>query len=335
MKAVVVENIGSFDIVDVATPRPGEGEVLIETAVTGLCRTDLKIIEVGHRDLVLPRIPGEEVVGTIRDVGAGIATEYIGQRVYVYPGTSCGGCRACLQGAENLCRGMRIMGFHRDGGFAEFLVSPLTSTIPIPDGCAFDQAVTAEPLSCCLNALELASLRPAEKIGIWGGGPAGAFLARAAAAMGAEATIIEPDVGRHAYHGRVSIDPGDLSFDVAVVAVGSVQAYREALGHLNARGRMVIFSGLARGEADQQVDFNEIHYGEKCIVGAYGCSYRHGVQALELISSGKVEVADLISHRMPLEQLDLALDMVRKRAGMKILLYPRYEEVGKKETSDG
>jgi L-iditol 2-dehydrogenase len=227
------------------------------------------------------------------------------------------------------------MGFHRDGGFAEFLVSPLTSTIQIPEGCAFDQAVTAEPLSCCLNALEVSSLRPTEKIGIWGGGPAGAFLSRASAAMGAEATIIEPDVGRHGCHSRVFTDPGELSFDVVVVAVGSAKAYREALGHLNPRGRLVIFSGLARGDADQPVDFNAIHYGEKCIVGAYGCSYRHGVQALEWISSGKVEVADLISHRMPLDQLDLALDMVRKKAGMKILLYPRFEEVGKKETSDG
>lgn len=124
MKAIVIEKIGMFHIVNTALPEPRKGEVLIKTAVTGLCRTDLKIIEVGHRDLILPRVPGEEVVGTICAVGSDVASEYLGQRVYVYPGTSCGICKACIQGAENLCHEMRIMGFHRDGGFAEYLVAP-------------------------------------------------------------------------------------------------------------------------------------------------------------------------------------------------------------------
>lgn len=322
MKAVVVQKIGNFHMVDLATPEPGEGEVLIETAVTGLCRTDLKIIEVGHRDLLLPRVPGEEIVGTVCAIGPDVAAEYMGQRVYVYPGTSCGMCKACLQGAENLCHKMQIMGFHRDGGFAEYVIAPVKSTMQIPDGCAFDDAVMAEPLSCCLNALELATLKSGERIGVWGGGPAGAFLSRAATAMGAESTVIEPDEGRHQYHDRVCNPPGEFLFDVAVVAVGSVQAYREALTHLNPRGRLVIFSGLAKDDAEQVVDFNNIHYEEKIIVGAYGCSYRHGIRALEWIQAGKVKVDDLVSHRMKLDELGQALDFVRNRAGMKILLYP-------------
>jgi L-iditol 2-dehydrogenase len=323
MKAVVVRKIGSFSLEDLGVTEPGHGEVLIETAVTGLCRTDLKIIEVGHRDLVLPRVPGEEVVGTIRALGPGVASHHMEQRVYVYPGISCGTCKACVQGAENLCHGMKIMGFHRDGGFAEYLIAPLKSTIRIPDGCPFDHAVTAEPLSCCLNALELGCLRPGETIGIWGGGPAGAFLSRGARAMGAEATVIEPDSGRHRYHERVSSAPGDLCFDVAIVAVGSTEAYREALARLNPRGRLVVFSGLANAETEQLLDYNCMHYGEKSIVGAYGCSYRHGAQALQWIQRGKVAVDDLISHRIPLDELERALELVRKRAGMKILLYPR------------
>ena len=135
--------------------------------------------------------------------------------------------------------------------------------------------------------------------------------------------VIEPHEGRHRYHDRVFLSPGDLRFDVAVVAVGSMQAYRDALGHLNPRGRLVVFSGLATPDAELAVDFNNIHYGEKRIVGAYGCSYRHGAQALEWIHSGRVKVDDLISHRMRLDELGQALDLVRNRAGMKILLYPR------------
>ena len=322
MQAIVIDKIGQFQIVDIPAPEPGKDEVLIKTAVTGLCRTDLKIIETGHRDLVLPRVPGEEVVGTICAVGPGVSAEYVGQRVYVYPGTSCGNCKACLQDAENLCHGMQIMGFHRDGGFAEYVAAPLKSTIHIPDSCDFDQAVTAEPLSCCLNALELSDLQFGETIGIWGGGPAGTFLSRAAEAIGAAPTVIEPHEARHQYHDQVCRTPGKKQFDVAVVAVGSVQAYHEALEHLNPRGRLVIFSGLGKDVAKQPVDLNALHYHEQTIVGAYGCGYRHGIQALEWINTGKVRVDDLISHRMRLDALGQALDLVRNRAGMKILLYP-------------
>ncbi|MCI5224773.1 MAG: hypothetical protein D3924_19425, partial [Candidatus Electrothrix sp. AR4] len=321
MKAIVIDKIGQFQLIDIASPEAGAGEVLIETAVTGLCRTDLKIIEVGHRDLLLPRVPGEEVVGTIHAVGSGVDAKYVGRRVYVYPGTSCGSCKACLQGAGNLCSGMRIMGFHRDGGFAEYVAAPLKSIIEIPDNCTFDQAVTAEPLSCCLNALELSELQTGESIGIWGGGPAGAFLARAAKAMGAEPTVIEPHEARHQYHNRALSSPGELQFDVAVVAVGAVRPYHEALERLHPRGRLIIFSGLAKDTAKQSIDLNALHYTEQKIIGAYGCSYRHGIQALEWISTGKVRVDDLISHRMPLDELGRALDLVRDKAGMKILLY--------------
>jgi L-iditol 2-dehydrogenase len=322
MKAVVVEQIGDFRLADIPCPELGAGEVLIKTAVTGLCRTDLKIIEVGHRDLVLPRVPGEEVVGTVSAVGPDVDSEYMGQRVYVYPGTSCGHCKPCQQGAGNLCSGMQIMGFHRDGGFADYVAAPVESIIEIPDNCSFDQAVTAEPLSCCLNALELSELQAGERIGIWGGGPAGAFLSRAARAMGAEPTVIEPHEQRHPYHERALSVPGEERFDVAVVAVGAVKPYHEALERLNPRGRLMIFSGLAKETAQQPIDLNILHYMEQKIIGSYGCSYRHGIQALDLISTGKVRVDDLISHRMQLDELGQALDLVRNRSGMKILLYP-------------
>jgi len=79
-----------------------------------LCRTDLKIIRHGHRDPTLPRVPGEEVVGEVVPLG-GDSPIAVGDRVYVYPGVWCGVCPSCCRGAENLCRKMRIMGFHRDG----------------------------------------------------------------------------------------------------------------------------------------------------------------------------------------------------------------------------
>lgn len=322
MHAVTVRRIGEFEYGRRQVAKPGAGEVLIEVTVTGLCRTDLKIIRVGHRDLVLPCIPGEEVVGTIVETGSGVAGFTAGQRVYVYPGQWCGQCQFCLAGAENLCRSMSIMGFHRDGGFAEYVVVPAQSLIAVPEGLSDEEAVFAEPLSCCLNGLELARLKEGERIGIWGGGPAGTLLARASAARGALPTIIENDPMRAAMAGPFA-GSADHSFDVCVVAVGSNDAYSQALACLGPRGRMVVFSGLGKDTSVMPVDYNQLHYLEQTIVGAYGCCYRHGVQALELLAGGQVRVDDMISHRMPLSRLDEALDLVERRQCMKIHLYPK------------
>lgn len=321
MKAIVVKEIGSFELTDMDKPRPCLDEVLVKVAVAGLCRTDLKIIEAGHRDLVLPRVPGEEVVGTVCEIGPDTDDSLLGGRVYIYPGTCCGECHACRNGAENLCAGMQIMGFHRDGGFAEYVAAPARSIVAIPEETPFEDAVFAEPLSCCLNAVELADLKPDETIAIWGGGPAGTLLARVAKANGAKPTVIEPDRRRRDLIDGLPTVPDDF-FDVAVVAVGSHEAYAEAIEHLGPRGRLVVFSGLALEKARQPIDLNRLHYHEQTIIGAYGCGYRHGKQALNRISQGRIAVQDMISHKLPLTDLGRALDIVRRREGMKILLYP-------------
>lgn len=331
MRAIVVKETGAFELTDMDKPSPRSDEALVRVAVAGLCRTDLKIIEAGHRDLVLPRVPGEEVVGAVCEIGPDTDDSLLGKRVYIYPGTCCGECRACRSGAENLCASMRIMGFHRDGGFTEYVTAPAKSLIEIPAHMSFEDAVFAEPLSCCLNALELAGLKSDETIAIWGGGPAGTLLARAAKATGAKPIVIESDRRRRDLIDGLAMVPDDF-FDVAVVAVGSHealaagrlpgQAYAEAIEHLGPRGRLVVFSGLAPDKARQSIDLNRLHYHEQTIVGAYGCCYRHGKQALNWISQGRVAVHDVISHRLPLTELGRALDIVRKREGMKILLYP-------------
>jgi L-iditol 2-dehydrogenase len=325
MPSAQVVAIGRFEFREMPIQPPQEDEVLIRVAVTGLCRTDLKIVRVGHRDLVLPRVPGEEVVGTVEAAGRRVRDIKPGDGVYVYPGVWCGRCPACRAGAENLCREMQIMGFHRDGGFGPYVTAPAQSVIPLPDDLAADEAVLAEPLSCCLNALERGRLRLGENIGIWGAGPAGTLLARAASALGAHAHNIEPDRRR-----RDLIDgletAGERDFDVAVVAVGDNGAYQEALAHLAPRGRLVVFSGLAPRDDRPAVSFNRLHYLEQTLVGAYGCCYRHGQEALAMIADGRVPVSDMISHRLPLLKLDEALRLVETRAGMKILLDPWQEE---------
>ena len=321
MKCIRVHAIGRFEIEDLPCPVPGPDDVLIKVEVTGLCRTDLKIVRSGHRDLVLPRIPGEEVVGMIQTCGARVTRFHEGERVYVYPGVWCGTCPACQRGAENLCRQMQIMGFHRDGGFAEQVVAPEQSLIRAPESVPAEAAVFAEPLSCCLNALELAGIGTGQSLAVWGAGPAGTLLARAAQARGIEVSSIDPDARRRDRIGGESRPP-DRLFDAAIVAVGSNTAYVEALEHLAPRGRLVVFSGLSPLAAMCPVDFNSLHYHEQSLVGAYGCCWRHGQDALACIANGSVPVLDMITHRLPIWELDEALGIVERRDGLKVLLYP-------------
>ena len=321
VQAILVEQIGDFRVADLPLPVLAPRDVLVRVRVTGLCRTDLKIVRSGHRDLVLPRVPGEEVVGVVAAVGPQVSRVRAGQRVYLYPGTSCGTCPACLRDAGNLCRSMQIMGFHRDGGFAEYVATPEESIIGLPDSLADDTAIFAEPLSCCLNALERAALRPGDTVGIWGAGPAGMLLRRAAESQGAQVWTVEPDAARRA---RIDghLAPPAEGCDIAVVAVGNLAAYQQALGALRPRGCLVLFSGLAPDLACQPIDFNHLHYLEQRLAGAYGCTYAHSVAAIDLLASGRLRVDDLISHRLPLAELDTGLDIVERRAGMKVLLYP-------------
>jgi L-iditol 2-dehydrogenase len=321
MQAVVVRGVGSFEITQVPVEAPRSDEVLIKVLVTGLCRTDLKIIEVGHRDLVLPRIPGEEVVGLIQEMGEAVSGFKIGQSVYVYPGLCCGKCPACRSGAENLCREMRIMGFHRDGGFAEYVTAPARSLIPVPEVLSAEEAVFAEPLSCCLNALDLAGPVSGRQVGIWGAGPAGTLLARAAAARGGFTVSMEPDDRRRERIGGCWPAP-EKALDLCIAAVGQEAAYQEALGHLAPRGTLVIFSGLSKAAEVQSLNLNQIHYLEQKISGSYGCCYRHGQEALRLLAEGRIRVKDLVSHRLSLWDLDQGLEIVRNKNGMKVLLFP-------------
>jgi len=322
VKCIQVRGINDFIITEAPLSNPMVDEITIKVLVTGLCRTDLKLIRDGHRDLILPRIPGEEVVGVIYAKGADVTEFNEGDFVYVYPGIWCGHCPACKNNAENLCREMKIMGFHRDGGFAEYVNVPAQSVIRLPQGLEPELAVFAEPLSCCLNALEIGNVRAGQSVGIWGAGPAGTLLYRAARAMGAESFSIEPDERRRILIGGYETCP-DRTFDVCVVAVGSKHAYEEAIQKLAPLGRLIVFSGLSFSDDRQMtVSFNQLHYLEQTVVGAYGCCFRHGKQALTHIADGTVPVRDMISHRMSLYGLETALKYVEQRAGMKILLYP-------------
>jgi len=266
-----------------ASDRPAAQDGMTRLAVEycGICRTDAKMWRTGHRDLVLPRVPGHELAG--RDQNGRLFT--------VWPGKSCGLCRHCLAGRENLCDGMQIMGFHFDGGFSRHLLAPTASLITVPADMPSHLACFAEPAGCALNALEKLGLGAGERLAIYGGGTLGLIAALAAGTMGARPLVIENNPGkiakseafRQTAQVACSIATQDDEFDAVLNACPDPEAFVQGLARLARGGRCAFFSGLTGGGHLPADGINLIHYKEAAVFGAYGLTRRHMAAALALI----------------------------------------------------
>jgi len=168
-----------LELREIADPEPARGQVLIEVAACAVCRTDLHILDGDLREPKLPLVPGHQVVGTVVASGDG-ADVIVGDLVGVpWLGWTCGSCRYCSSGRENLCAEARFTGYDLDGGFTERMVADARFCLPVP--AAFDP-VDASPLLCAgligFRALRLAG--DGERIGLYGFGNAARLVTQVA-----------------------------------------------------------------------------------------------------------------------------------------------------------
>jgi len=148
MRAMVLQERASGRLhgVDLPRPEPGPGQVLIRVASCGVCRTDLHVVDGDLPDPKIPIVPGHEIVGTVVGTGDGVSGHEIGRRVGVpWLGYSCGRCRYCSGGRENLCGEARFTGYQIDGGYAEFALADHRYVFPLPDGLSDSETA---PLMC-------------------------------------------------------------------------------------------------------------------------------------------------------------------------------------------
>lgn len=178
---------------DVEIPRPGAGELLVAVRACGVCRTDLHVAE-GDLPVHRPQVvPGHEVVGEVVEVGEGAGAEFsVGDRVGIaWLRHTCGRCRYCVRGDENLCPESRYTGWDADGGYAEFATVPAAYALPLPDGYSDTELA---PLLCAgiigYRALMRADLPPGGRLGIYGFGGSAHLTAQVAIAQGAEVHVM-------------------------------------------------------------------------------------------------------------------------------------------------
>jgi propanol-preferring alcohol dehydrogenase len=161
-------------------PRPGPGELLIKVRACAVCRTDLHVVDGELPNPKRPLIPGHEVIGTVAAVGDGTPAATLGERVGVpWLGWTCGACRYCRSGHENLCDRAEFTGYTRDGGFAEYLLADHRYCFPIP---ASYSDVNAAPLMCAglIGFRSLRAAGDAKRLGLYGFGSAAHIVAQVA-----------------------------------------------------------------------------------------------------------------------------------------------------------
>jgi alcohol dehydrogenase, propanol-preferring len=237
---------------DAPVPEPGADEVLVRVRLCGVCRTDLHVVEGDLPQRRVPVVPGHQVVGTVVATGADVRAPAIGDRVGVaWLHRTCGVCRFCRSGRENLCEAATFTGWTADGGFAEHVVAPAAFVHPIPP--RFDDREAA-PLLCAgiigFRALEATGLRDmaGARVGIYGFGAAGHVVIQIARGRGAEVYVCTRDRDRHqalatelgaTWVGDAYAAP-PVALDAAIVFAPAGELVPAALAAVDAGGSVVL-----------------------------------------------------------------------------------------------
>ena len=334
MKVARFHAPGDIRIEDAPEPVAGPGELKIRVRNCSTCGTDAKIYKFGHHHIRPPRVMGHEIAGEV--VGTG-------ERVQVIAAIPCGACPDCRAGRLTVCPNQESMGYHYDGGFAEYMVVPakvlaVNGVNTIPRGLGFAEASVAEPLACVLNGQALARVGTGDDVVVMGAGPIGCLHVRLARARGAArvflvdvnterlamaAELVRPDAA-------IDADPveqvlkltGGRGADVVITAAAAGAAQEQAVLMTARQGRISFFGGLPKDNPFIRLDSNLVHYRELTIVGANGSSPAHNAEALRLIAEGAVPVSDLITHRLPLERVLDGIDLVSRGEAIKVTIEP-------------
>ena len=304
MKSVLIKKYGSaFVYTDTKMPVPGHNEVLIKVMASGLCSTDLHLLE-GRMNLgELPRIPGHEIAGIIVETGSAVCNWRIDQRVTVAIDIHCGKCRHCLTGNTQRCSDLTRIGFERDGGHAEYVAVPQNNLVSLPDNISFEGgAILPDAVACmyhCLMAQGQLGLH--DKILILGAGGLGMHGIQIAKLAGAEVIATSRNAARRemaATYGALAVDPngGELErvvremtdaegLDLVADCVGSRETIRQGLALVRPGGKVLVIGYIDKEFAIPSLD---LFLREKELIGCRGSTKWDLMEVTDLVSQGKI-----------------------------------------------
>ncbi len=338
MKAVRVEGSGHVSVVEVPEPAIGPGEALLRPRVSGICGSDLLDWYVRRK---AGTILGHEVAGEIVAVGPGVTDFSPGDRVVPHHHAPCFACRQCEAGAYVHCAEWRSSRLD-PGGMAELVRIPAGNlardTQRLPDSVSHEEGSFTEPLATVVKAFRRGRFAAGRSFFCVGLGTAGQLAVRLARASGASAVGAADRIGSRrelarasGADGTVDVDAESLAagaarlsegrgFDFVFVCPGKPEVLGEALAAVAPGGTLLAFTMAPPGEI-WPLDLFDVYFREIAIVPSYSCGPDDTREALAAITSGRVRVADLVSHRFAIGDAAAAFERARQAEGaMKVVI---------------
>ena len=309
-------------------PPVSKDQVLTDVLCCAICRTDAKMWEQGHRDLIFPRVLGHEMVVRIQGQDQDQDQDQDQAPYVVWPGKSCGLCKYCKNHRENLCEHMKITGFHTDGGFAHQAILPKKSLIPLPGKMDLHVACFAEPIGCVINAFEKLTFKKGDRVLIYGAGTMGLVTALYVKSLGLFPLIIEKHENKiqqvNAFLEYTDIpcvkETLESQFDIVINACPDHIALCQAITKVGKGGAISFFSGITKNEHVETNLLNLIHYKEATLTGAYGMKKSDMEQAIPFMQTHEKQLRYLIQEVVPPEQAPHLLPRVLTGQTLKFIL---------------
>ena len=342
MKALVkyASGDGHVDVRDVDDPVCRDDQVKVEVAFCGVCGTDIHVLQDTFRNYP-PVILGHEISGTVVEVGAQARNVPVGQRVAILGATTvtCGGCEYCRSGYFIFCPRRRGMGHGVNGGFARYVAARPDQLYALPGSMSLEEAALSEPFAAIVQAvLEIGRVEAGETALVSGPGPMGLLCLKLLAAVGVRTIVAgtaadgERLAAAHRFGAAsvVDVESGDLAaavndvtagrgVDIAFECAGHPASVRACLDALRPMGRHVQVAICGR-EIPFAID--RIFYKQLTFAGSVCYTARTWSRMFELFAEGKIALADLVSHKLPITDWRTAFDLCLNRQALKVLLYP-------------
>ena len=339
MRAAVKEQPGpGFVWKDVPKPEPRAGEVLVRVRAAGICGTDLPIFE-GRREVPPGLIPGHEFAGEIVQLGDDVQGWQVGDRVAVGLVKGCGCCPYCRRGDEPMCDQILELGIHLNGAYTEYVAVPQSCLHRLPDSLSFEEGASVDPIASAYRGVRKVGVTVEDTVVIFGPGPIGLYALQTVRARGAHRTIV---VGRPEDRGRLEIarelgadhivcvpeedvvgQVGEFTegrmANVVIEATGSAAVLPDVLACAG-KGARVLLLGIFH----DTVTLNPalIVRRELQLMGSFCYSWEDFEESLLLLARGKVTTRGMVTHILPLDQLEEGLRLMRERQAVKVILHP-------------
>ena len=343
MKALLLSEYKKLEVADLPRPVPGKGEVLVQVAACGICGSDVHGYDGTSGRRIPPIVMGHEAAGTIAEVGAGVTSFQPGERVTFDSTVYCGECDYCRSGQVNLCDYRQVVGvscgdYRRAGAFAEYVVVPQRILYRLPDTLSFPEAAMLEAVSVALHAVRLSELEGGETALVIGAGMIGLLTLQAARAGGASRVMVaDVDATRLKMAKEMGADEvlhlsgvelvaevmrltAGKGVDVALEAVGRNETVSAAIDSVRKGGEVTLIGNIAPEVTLplQKVVTRQIRLqGTAASAGEY-------LQAIDLMTSGKIRVKPLITAVAPLSDGPQWFERLYSREPnlMKVVLEP-------------